>query len=286
MYIFYMCMRTAKLEPSVPRRVFTWFLVTHNVCIAIGATGYVFFLLEMLGAKPLVDFILGKGGSFNLLLYGLYFGVLGRDAAELASTGLVRALGKVASSSMRAMHTVLFLLGPQLLYCCYVDAYDHASLVLAASECKESRTLNLLRSMQAATMSFGRKLAVNPRECALCTKTLDDMSHVGGEQPAEATIQLPCKHLFHELCIKGWTMVGKKDTCPTCMEKVDLKKLYSDRPWETRNLQWIGMLDFLRYMVVWYPLIMIGITSMLHLLHLDPPRPPPELLPAPPHVPL
>jgi RING finger protein 121 len=56
----------------------------------------------------------------------------------------------------------------------------------------------------------------------------------------EATVALDCKHCFHDLCIRGWTMVGKKDTCPVCNEKVDLKSLYSDRPWETRNLTWWG----------------------------------------------
>lgn len=54
----------------------------------------------------------------------------------------------------------------------------------------------------------------------------------------EKTVQLSCKHCFHDLCVRGWTMVGKKDTCPVCCEKVDLKSLYQDRPWETRNLTW------------------------------------------------
>jgi hypothetical protein len=27
-------------------------------------------------------------------------------------------------------------------------------------------------------------------------------------------------HLFHEFCIRGWTMIGKKDVCPYCSEKV------------------------------------------------------------------
>jgi Zinc finger, C3HC4 type (RING finger) len=105
-------------------------------------------------------------------------------------------------------------------------------------------------------MAFGRKLSVNPHVCALCNKDLTDMSHVGGEPPAEETIQLPCKHLYHSLCLRGWTMVGKKDTCPTCLEKTDLRALYAGRPWEARNLQYNGMLDFVRYMVVWFPIIM------------------------------
>ena len=31
-----------------------------------------------------------------------------------------------------------------------------------------------------------------------------------------------------------------QDTCPTCLEKVDLRSVFADRPWETRNLTWWG----------------------------------------------
>jgi hypothetical protein len=55
---------------------------------------------------------------------------------------------------------------------------------------------------------------------------------------AQRVRQLNCKHCFHELCVRGWTIVGKKDVCPVCLEKVDLKDLYADKPWETRNLSW------------------------------------------------
>lgn len=26
--------------------------------------------------------------------------------------------------------------------------------------------------------------------------------------------RLTCKHVFHEKCIRGWVLIGKKDTCP------------------------------------------------------------------------
>ena len=51
-------------------------------------------------------------------------------------------------------------------------------------------------------------------------------------------LQLACKHLFHDQCIRGWTLIGKKDTCPTCLEKVDMRAIFADRPWETRNISW------------------------------------------------
>lgn len=31
---------------------------------------------------------------------------------------------------------------------------------------------------------------------------------------------------FHEFCIRGWCIVGKKQTCPYCKEKVDLKRMF------------------------------------------------------------
>ena len=45
-------------------------------------------------------------------------------------------------------------------------------------------------------------------------------------------------HMALLQCIRGWTIVGKKDTCPACLEKVDLRAVFHDRPWETRNLSW------------------------------------------------
>jgi hypothetical protein len=39
----------------------------------------------------------------------------------------------------------------------------------------------------------------------------------------ENTYRLSCGHEFHEFCIRGWCIVGKKQTCPYCHEKVDLK---------------------------------------------------------------
>lgn len=100
------------------------------------------------------------------------------------------------------------------------------------------------------------------------------MSHIVGREEAgetgqlggvERCVQLSCRHCFHDLCINGWTLVGKKDTCPLCGEKVDMRALKASRPWDTRNLAWIQMLDAIRYMVVWNPIIFTAFSAFFHI---------------------
>jgi RING finger protein 121 len=51
-------------------------------------------------------------------------------------------------------------------------------------------------------------------------------------------------------------MVGKKDTCPVCNEKVDLSIL-PHSPWDKQERTWAQLLDALRYLIVWNPVIII-----------------------------
>ena len=104
----------------------------------------------------------------------------------------------------------------------------------------------------------------------LSTKdNVDEEEYDEKKKNDQVSIQLNCKHIFHPECIKGWLIVGKKDTCPSCQEKVDLRQVCSDKPWETRNLSWIQMLDMVRYMIVWQPTIMTGLHLIFHVLKWD-----------------
>jgi hypothetical protein len=58
----------------------------------------------------------------------------------------------------------------------------------------------------------------------------------------ERVITLNCRHRYHEFCIRGWMIVGKKDTCPYCNEKVDLKQTFTS-PWEKTSIVWANLLD-------------------------------------------
>lgn len=223
-YYIYKCAFSVgnKIDKSLPRRVYKWFHSVFRISVGVGALGYCLLLLDIFGGGVLTAAIFGQGASIIFLWYGLYFGVLTRDCAEVASDRMAAALGT------------------------------------------------------------GRKMAVSVRDCGICGGELRDAhSPSMQESPAageginttkssiDKTVQLSCKHLFHGECIRGWLIVGKKDTCPTCWEKVDTKALYADRPWETSNIQWVQMLDMVRYLVAWNPLILFVLHFVLHFLHLD-----------------
>lgn len=194
-----------KMDSSTPRRVYSWFLGVYRVSKVMGIVGYILLVVEGTGAGVFLRTFLPKDIALDMLWYGLYFGVLGRDCAEVASN-------RMASSVSRNMNARI-------------------------------------------------------NDCGICGNPFNDFSHLGEESAIEEkTVQLECKHCFHDLCVRGWTMVGKKDTCPVCLEKVDLRALYADRPWETRNLTWIQMLDAVRYLVVWNPVIFMAVSVLFHLL--------------------
>uniref|UniRef100_A0A7S3QMI0 RING-type domain-containing protein n=1 Tax=Dunaliella tertiolecta TaxID=3047 RepID=A0A7S3QMI0_DUNTE len=213
-YLLSLCARP-RLELSTPRRVYSWFLGVYKASKLIGVVGYLMVLVEMLGGSVLLRLLFPPGFWLDLIWYGVYFGVLGRDCAEVASDRMASSMG-----------------------------------------------------------NQGRRLVSTVNNCGICNNELKDFSHLGDQQDGnERVVQLSCKHCFHDQCVRGWTMVGKKDTCPCCNEKVDLRSLYSDRPWETRNLTWIQMLDTVRYLVVWNPLIFMAFSFAFHFLA------PPSVLP-------
>ena len=47
---------------------------------------------------------------------------------------------------------------------------------------------------------------------------------------------------FHEFCIRGWCIVGKKQTCPYCKEKVDLKRMFPS-PYPFKALYFTNSFD-------------------------------------------
>jgi len=102
--------------------------------------------------------------------------------------------------------------------------------------------------------------------CPLCGNVL--LVRAGEEGIVENTYRLTCGHEFHEFCIRGWCIVGKKQTCPYCHEKVDLKRMFPN-PWEKPHMMYGQLLDWLRWLVCWQPIILVLVQGINWALGLE-----------------
>ncbi|CAG8583939.1 4205_t:CDS:2 [Dentiscutata erythropus] len=85
--------------------------------------------------------------------------------------------------------------------------------------------------------------------CAICGVAANGTNEAGEQQNV---FQLACRHVFHNDCIRGWCLIGKKDICPYCKEKVDMKE-FKTNPWDTQQQLYLSLLDGVRYLIVWQP---------------------------------
>ncbi|RKP03355.1 hypothetical protein CXG81DRAFT_9641 [Caulochytrium protostelioides] len=95
--------------------------------------------------------------------------------------------------------------------------------------------------------------------CAVC----GDLTATNGD----ATIRLDCQHPFHPTCIKGWTIIGKRDACPYCRERVNLSA-FRRTPLESTEMVYLAVVDLLRLLVVWNPIIILAIQLIYRVLGL------------------
>ncbi|XP_076067490.1 E3 ubiquitin ligase RNF121 [Oratosquilla oratoria] len=200
------------LDPTTPRQVYKWFFFIYKVCCGLGVIGYVIIMVTMMGFNLLfgVKPNVWMDAGLLFIFYGLYYGVMGRDLAEVCA-------GKMAS---------------------HIGYYTPHGM--------PTRTLE-------------------PGICAVCGNP--QLVPEGEEGVIENTYRLSCGHTFHEFCIRGWCIVGKKQTCPYCKEKVDLKKMFCN-PWEKPHVFYGQLLDWVRLLVAWQPAIILmvqGINNMLGL---------------------
>lgn len=200
-----------------PRLVYKWFLNVHKITYALGIIGYMIIMFTFFGLNLLVlvkpDTAMGAG--VTIIFYGLYYGVLGRDMAEICTEKIATKIGYFTESGMPSKH-----------------------------------------------------LAANI--CCLCSHelTLTAMEDMEEDENTEKTYKLSCGHLFHEFCIRGWCIVGKKQICPYCKEKVDLKRMFKN-PWERPHILFGQLLDWLRYFIVWLPVIVVMVRGINFTLGLE-----------------
>ncbi|KAF5923425.1 hypothetical protein HPG69_006595 [Diceros bicornis minor] len=162
------------LSGRTPRLVYKWFLLIYKLSYAFGVVGYLAIMFTMCGFNLFFKITARDSMDFGIvsLFYGLYYGVMGRDFAEICSDYMASTIGFYSISGMPT-----------------------------------------------------RSLSDNI--CAVCGQKI--IVELDEEGLIENTYQLSCNHVFHEFCIRGWCIVGKKQTCPYCKEKVDLKRMIKEK---------------------------------------------------------
>lgn len=118
---------------------------------------------------------------------------------------------------------------------------------------------------------FGR----SERHCSVCKLYLDpsdDASQADGDVTGSTSTNgdepiktLSCGHRAHEYCLRGWVLVGKRDSCPLCSEKVNLSSVVGTSPWARMSLLWAQLLETTRFMLVWNPLVVMVVHGLLFL---------------------
>jgi RING finger protein 121 len=159
------------IDRTTPRQFYKWFLLTHKISYFLGVAGYIGLMLTLLGVNFLffISPTAALDYSIITMFYGIYYGILSRDIAEICSDTMASNLGYYSETGIP-------------------------------------------------------KRALDANTCSICTNPIMNISNE--DTFFESRFDLPCGHVFHEFCIRGWCIVGKKQTCPYCKEKVDLKRLF------------------------------------------------------------
>jgi len=88
---------TAKpIERTTPRLVYSFFYWVYRVSYGTAFVGYLIVMGHFLGLAVILPVFPSPSAALLLLFYGLYFGVLGRDLANVCSTSMAVTMGYVA----------------------------------------------------------------------------------------------------------------------------------------------------------------------------------------------
>lgn len=201
------------IEKTTPRLVYKWFYFIYKLSYALGLVGYCLMVIAVSGLNTIIGIKAETVMDFGVLclFYGLYFGVLGQDIAEISSDKMASHIGYYSKEGI------------------------------------PSRSLD-------------------ENVCAVCSNKLPHV--VNDDENKEKTYRLSCDHVFHEFCIRGWCIVGKKQICPYCKEKVDLKQMFRN-PWEKPHVLYGSLLVWIRWLIAWQPVILCIVRGINYVLALE-----------------
>lgn len=236
------------LKSSTPGFVYKFYNMVNSICYAVGLCGYFLFVVILFKVpESLLGFSQDQAGSLfyvsiKFLFYGIYFGTLGRDFVERLSDVMATNLGYYSKKGFPAKHL----------------RRDVCAI------CGESTASNDNHSPPSSNSNSYVSLSTSSSTASSSSTTTSSAS------TSSTPIKLDCKHSFHNGCIRGWVLIGKKDCCPYCKEKVDTTAFSrGSNPWDVTQKLYIDLLDAVRYLIVWNPILFFVVHNVYLFLGLS-----------------
>jgi RING finger protein 121 len=173
---------------------------------------------------------------FTLFTYGFYFGVLSKDLVD------------ICSDRMASSHCVRDGLAVKILR-------DNICAICGSPVDSIPPTESLERRLSEVDQAY---------------KDLDDEEQELKEllKDDASPRRLDCGHVFHSACIRGWLIVGKRDMCPYCKEKVDLSR-FKKSMMDQQGVLYVAFLEWIRYLIVWQPIVLMIVQATYAVLRLS-----------------
>lgn len=217
---------------TIPRLLYKWFFTVYSISSIVAVTGYTILVLTFFGINILLNISpqTALDIGFMMLFYGIYYGVLCRDFTDLLVDRLAARIGYYNPTSALPSK----LLRSNICAICGMEHGDKEDIDLDG----------LTKSEPLLTHDNYLENDFHPDH-----ETLIDYSDNSNQK--ERLFVLTCGHKFHEYCIYGWCLVGKRQVCPFCREKVDLGRMFSALPFQKPHYLYGNLLDLIRYLFAW-----------------------------------
>lgn len=236
---------------AIPRLLYKWFFLVYSISNIIAVTGYAILLLTFFGINILLGMLpqTSLDIGFMMLFYGIYYGVLCRDFTDFLVDKLAAQIGYYNPTSALPSK----LLRNNVCAICGMEHGDRDNIDMDGLDKRDPLLADANSFMESD---------IHPDH-----ETLIDYSENSNHK--ERLFVLTCGHKFHEYCIYGWCLVGKRQVCPFCREKVDLGRLFSALPFQKPHYLYGNLLDFIRYLFAWQPIIFLAVHFLDYELGLE-----------------
>ncbi|XP_049849173.1 RING finger protein 121-like isoform X2 [Schistocerca gregaria] len=227
--------RERPVQPETPKKIYWIFYQIYYFTLYLTFLGAIVTIPSLLFSLKFNYFTtLG----FHMLFYGVYYGLINRDLANLSTNRLASSMGFCQDSSSLDVRTPV----------------KDMCLICRASFSPTDESFSRLASSQGDASEH--RLFGIPGLAVIRRYGSEFLSRaINSSQEMSRKVVLNCGDEFHEFCIRGWLIVGKRETCPYCLEKVTLRSIFSS-PWD-ETILWSEILNSLRYLLVWYPLTFV-----------------------------